>query len=112
MSTGVHWCPQLRYQSTMRHLTVWVTLVTTIGVTLVQGVQISVVKYWSTAVSQGGTAKLACKANNDAQIRHKLILCQQAFEIYVLFSANVNGPIKEEALSTLQTEEPPAETMR
>ena len=64
-------------QSTMRHVTVWVTLVTTIGVTAVQGVQISVVKYWSTAVSQGGTAKLACKANNGAQIRLEIMSTRQ-----------------------------------
>ena len=30
---------------------------------------IAVVKHWSTAVSQGNTAKLACKANHGAEIR-------------------------------------------
>ena len=39
--------------------------------------QIAVVKYWSIAVSQDGTAKLACKANNGAQIRLEIMSTRQ-----------------------------------
>ena len=34
-----------------------------------QAVRISVIKYWSAAVSESDTAKLACKANTGAEIK-------------------------------------------
>ena len=87
--------------------------------------QISVVKHWSTAVSQSGTAKLACKANNGAQIRsqkknylkatfvvvYKLCLYMSLDDIHLnTFLVSVNGPTRGEGLSLVLMEARAAET--
>ena len=76
--------------------------------------QISVVKHWSTAVSQSGTAKLACKANNGAQIRSEWSFHSHSnIFIFSLHTAvNVNGNIHGEDLSSVLMAAPAVATMR